>query len=346
MESSNPGATPRVPFRRGSTPSFPPQRPSLDVPPLESTYISLISSAHQDYPESPTRSTARSRSVARQVEQEYSLNDDDDEPAEKRRRPQRKWSTRRGLLYLVLVSCLGLAAKIILRDEQGLEGVLKGGREKLEKLYRQREPADEGVCRFVSPVEAYHRDLKRLRRKVANRYNFDLIHPSGLDRALRSHHHKFSHTGHLLISDAPGSPHPIPLLLSLGEKRWEELLSRQSRTLGEAVREYERRYSRSPPKGFDVWWKKVQEFNLILPDEYDRINLDLAPFFALPKAEMKRRMRMVEEMKETFTLSVKGGRVDIRVSTATLPCVRTGISTDKEDQRQGWSEMGWDMAKS
>ena len=53
--------------------------------------------------------------------------------------------------------------------------------------------------------------------------------------------------------------------------------------------------------------------NLVLPDEYDRINLDLAPFFALPKGEMKRRMKMVEEMPETFTLVVKDGRVNVQI---------------------------------
>jgi beta-1,2-xylosyltransferase len=54
--------------------------------------------------------------------------------------------------------------------------------------------------------------------------------------------------------------------------------------------------------------------DLVLPDEYDRINLDLAPFFALPKGEMKRRMGMVEGMKETFTLVIENGRVEIQVS--------------------------------
>jgi len=53
--------------------------------------------------------------------------------------------------------------------------------------------------------------------------------------------------------------------------------------------------------------------DLVLPDEYDRINLDLAPFFALPRAEMKRRTEMVELMKETFTLNVTDGEVSIQI---------------------------------
>lgn len=54
--------------------------------------------------------------------------------------------------------------------------------------------------------------------------------------------------------------------------------------------------------------------DLVLPDEYDRINLDLAPFFALPRKEMKRRMQMLEDMPETFTLVVKNGEVEVQAS--------------------------------
>ncbi len=171
------------------------------------------------------------------------------------------------------------------------------------------EEVDEGICRFVSPVEAYQRDLQRLRR--------DQPHSPHAQAALHNHshthhHHTYSPTGHLIVSPAPDAPHPIPLLLTLGETRWEELLSRQSLTLAEAVRDYTRRYGRRPPKGFDIWWEFATTHNL-LPDEYDRINLDLAPFFALPKEEMRRRMAMVEHMVETFTLIVRNGNVDIQV---------------------------------
>lgn len=314
MSTSPPsGAAQRVPFRRGSTPSFPPQRPSLDVPPLEATYAALASSQH-DYPESPSRSDSyrKAHDAAQQDEQMYSLNDD--EPEEKKRTPRKKWSAKKGVVYLILLGCVGLAAKSVFRtDNRKLEEVFRGATQQVRDT--MAPVLDDGVCRFVSPVEAYHRDLRRLRQKVADQNNFDLIYPSHPNRTVRSHHHQFSSTGHLLISETPGSPHPIPLLLSVGEKRWEELLNRQSRTLGEASAEYERRYGRRPPKGFDTWWKKAKGFNLVLPDEYDRINLDLAPFFALPKHEMKRRMEMVENMKETFTLIVKDGRVDIQVSS-------------------------------
>ena len=167
----------------------------------------------------------------------------------------------------------------------------------------------DGVCRFVSPVEAHQRDLDRLRQSHSS-----LSSSIPRDHSRKQSNHFYSPTGHLLVSPDPDAPHPIPPLLALGEKRWEELLSRQSRTLNEAVREYTRRYGRRPPKGFDIWWDFATMHNLLLPDEFDRINLDLAPFFALPKEEMTRRMELVEHMAETFTLIVKNGMVDIQVS--------------------------------
>lgn len=66
--------------------------------------------------------------------------------------------------------------------------------------------------------------------------------------------HQYSPTGHLIVSEHEDAEHPIPQLLALGERRWEEMVNRQSRTLGEAVEEYERRYGRRPPKGFDLWY--------------------------------------------------------------------------------------------
>lgn len=47
--------------------------------------------------------------------------------------------------------------------------------------------------------------------------------------------------------------HPIAILMREAEDKWKKMVDRQSRTLGEAVEEYRRRYGRSPPRGFDKW---------------------------------------------------------------------------------------------
>lgn len=183
--------------------------------------------------------------------------------------------------------------------------------EDIVDAYRWVTRYEEPVCRFVSPVEAYYHDLERIRGLYPGR---------NISRTTASHahahthaHHMYSPTGHLVLSSDSTAPHPIPQLLALGETRWEELLSRQSRTLGEAVTEYKRRYARLPPKGFDKWWQFATEHNVVLPDEYDRINTDLSPFWGLPKSEMRKRLHEVEDMLNVFTLNVKDGNVSIEV---------------------------------
>lgn len=82
----------------------------------------------------------------------------------------------------------------------------------------------------------------------------DELDLSSSNSGLRSNDsHYFSPSGHVVIADREDVEHPIPQLLLLGEKRWEDMLSRQSRSLEEAVSEYQRRYARNPPKGFDEW---------------------------------------------------------------------------------------------
>ncbi|ODO05163.1 hypothetical protein L198_01851 [Cryptococcus wingfieldii CBS 7118] len=292
-------ASPRVPYRAASTP--PPNYRGLHShSPARHHRSSRPGTAGSEYPEQPT--------AYRPLQEEghakpspFALGQ---APPAKWRLPKAVRSPKRLLSTLVALAILGLLIKYVgmgkdrlLRSKWGWRP--RGGRR-----------VDDGLCRFVSPVDAYHRDLQRLRGLAYPGANLTALYPS-----LHSyvHHHTYSPTGHLLVSDHPDAPHPIPLLLDLGEKRWEELLSRQSRTLEEAVREYMRRYGRRPPRGFDKWWDFAMRHNLVLPDEYDRINLDLAPFLALPEEEMKRRRGLVDNMSETFTLVIKNGSVDIEI---------------------------------
>lgn len=73
--------------------------------------------------------------------------------------------------------------------------------------------------------------------------------PAGLPLQLKSH--RFRSDG--LLEVDPAGRHPIYDLIDKAEKEWEAKHKRQSRTLDEAVEEYERRYKRAPPKGFDEW---------------------------------------------------------------------------------------------
>lgn len=63
--------------------------------------------------------------------------------------------------------------------------------------------------------------------------------------------HQYNDNG--LVTVDPFGPHPIFELIRRAEERWADKHKRASKTLGQAVKEYRRRYQRDPPAGFDLW---------------------------------------------------------------------------------------------
>lgn len=52
--------------------------------------------------------------------------------------------------------------------------------------------------------------------------------------------------------------------MAIARKRWEDLKIRQSKTFAQAVTEYQRRYGRRPPRGFDRWYAFARANNVKL----------------------------------------------------------------------------------
>ncbi|GAA96468.1 glycosyltransferase family 90 protein [Mixia osmundae IAM 14324] len=111
-----------------------------------------------------------------------------------------------------------------------------------------------------------------------------------------------SHTGELILADRSGAiphdlgVHPIRALMSAAQARWDKLHVLQSQDLPQAVEEYMRRYDRSPPRGFDRWWKYAVENNVQLKDEYDGLFRGIEPYFAIPASILRSRtVRLAEE---------------------------------------------------
>ncbi|KAG8888545.1 F-actin-capping protein subunit alpha [Tulasnella sp. 332] len=123
--------------------------------------------------------------------------------------------------------------------------------------------------------------------------------------------------------------HPLHHLIMDAERRWNDMIGRQSKTLEEAVEGYERRYHRLPPKGFGQWYNFAVARGVILIDEvceycryamfflpkipdpycialkhaiqYDQIDRDITPFLALsPTAAQKSRDALSEEDSRWF----------------------------------------------
>ncbi|KZT24399.1 glycosyltransferase family 90 protein [Neolentinus lepideus HHB14362 ss-1] len=112
--------------------------------------------------------------------------------------------------------------------------------------------------------------------------------------------HVYRSDGLLVVN--PEGAHPIYELIERAEEAWDNKLRRASRTLGQAVEEYKRRYRRLPPKGFDHWWRYVQDHNVQLPDEYDQIYHDLEPFWGMDPKDLQKIEKDWEEHKDGFVI--------------------------------------------
>jgi hypothetical protein len=106
--------------------------------------------------------------------------------------------------------------------------------------------------------------------------------------------------------------HPIPHLMDDAERRFRALLSRQSRSLRAAVKEYKRRYGRNPPKGFDEWWRFAQANKVKMIDEYDGLISDLQPYWGMTGEEFRQRAFEVCTSCCSFTLTRRLTRPDDR----------------------------------
>ena len=95
------------------------------------------------------------------------------------------------------------------------------------------------------------------------------------------------------VSAVQDIEHPISKLMADAEDKYRTLLSKQSKTLADAVTEYKKRYKRDPPKGFDEWFSFANQHDVKMIDEYDAVFEDLEPFWTLSGEEVRRRAEQV-----------------------------------------------------
>ncbi|KZT00713.1 glycosyltransferase family 90 protein [Laetiporus sulphureus 93-53] len=127
--------------------------------------------------------------------------------------------------------------------------------------------------------------------------------------------------------------HPIPKLMAEAETKFRQLVSSQSKTLEEAVKEYQRRYGRKPPRGFDEWWRFAQDNEVVMIDEYDGIMEDLAPFWAMPGEELRERAALAGHLPYIDLVRIRDGK-------ATAVNIRDGPNSDDVGARaKGFRSM-------
>ncbi|QRW11842.1 glycosyltransferase family 90 protein [Ceratobasidium sp. AG-Ba] len=108
-----------------------------------------------------------------------------------------------------------------------------------------------------------------------------------------------------------GGPHPLHALIGDAEAKWNKMLEGQSTTLDEAVEEYQRRYARQPPVGFDKWYDFARKVGFKFIDEFDQIDRDITPLLALPHHVLMRRIAALSTEEHAYNLDIKDGKVSV-----------------------------------
>ncbi|KAL4997289.1 hypothetical protein BDV10DRAFT_195192 [Aspergillus recurvatus] len=123
----------------------------------------------------------------------------------------------------------------------------------------------------------------------------------------------------------PSDVHPITALIEDAEQQFNQLLERQSRTLGDAVQEYRRRYNMHPPPHFDKWFEFARSKGVELIDEYDTIYHTLLPFWALKPQTIRARAREALGYDNSlFGVLIRDGQVSLA----------EGLDGEREWQRE------------
>ncbi|GLA44257.1 capsule-associated protein CAP1 [Aspergillus niger] len=128
-------------------------------------------------------------------------------------------------------------------------------------------------------------------------------------------------TGYRKVAQ-PDSLHPVASLVKNAEQQFDRLLSRQSKTLAEAVDEYRERYNMHPPPHFDKWFQFAKDRGVQLIDEYDTIYHALLPFWALEPKTIRDRARE--------TLGFDNSMIGVLIRNGSVSLVEGGAF------EQGW----------
>lgn len=109
------------------------------------------------------------------------------------------------------------------------------------------------------------------------------------------------------VKQRPPIVHPIPAKIKQARDNFEAKLARQSKTLTQAVAEYQKRYNMDPPKGFDEWFQFAKDNKVDIIDEYDQLMKDLDPWFQLSGEEIRRRCIQVGYLPSVDLVRVENG---------------------------------------
>lgn len=87
------------------------------------------------------------------------------------------------------------------------------------------------------------------------------------------------------------SEHPLHGLLQASSESLQQFEMRERRilTLENAIEDYESRYGRIPPPGFDIWFDYAKKHDTLVLSDFDQIEKDLAPFWNIKPSSIRQR---------------------------------------------------------
>jgi hypothetical protein len=102
--------------------------------------------------------------------------------------------------------------------------------------------------------------------------------------------------------------HPIAHLMKIAAGEFDQLLQGEAHTLEGAALHYETRRGRLPPPGFDAWYAyAVESGAVIVEDFWDQIYEDLAPFWSLEPALLKKQAHIFSSR-----ISIRGDKLEAK----------------------------------
>ena len=92
--------------------------------------------------------------------------------------------------------------------------------------------------------------------------------------------------------------------------RHVNMVKAQSKTLDEAVIEYQRRYRRPPPPGFDAWFKYVKSQNVAIIDDYDIVTKSFEPYWNFSPATLRENVGAVAKKNSlNYMITIRNGNI-------------------------------------
>ncbi|CDR99890.1 related to capsule-associated protein-like protein [Sporisorium scitamineum] len=97
------------------------------------------------------------------------------------------------------------------------------------------------------------------------------------------------------LSVLEGGADAIICHVELAQRKFNAMMSRQSKTYEEAKARYVQQYNRQPPPGFEDWFKFAQQNKSPIIDDYGQLEKDLSPLRQYAPHILRQRMKSTRE---------------------------------------------------